>query len=506
MAHIFKRNIPVASATSTQQLFDFVEDMIAQGWRVLGSGDGLSFENDGPAKGVGCAAARLVTPAPSALVDGETFTLTTTGGSTIVFEFDKAGNGVGIGNTAIDISAATTEFEVRNAIISALNANGFSSYISPRAGLYVAGGDPANTAAVVITQTVSGAGGNTTPSDTVASASFSISSFTGGGMGGTGTGGSRHVLTSGAARVTSSWAAGNFGNVNASGMLGGAWVRLATPVAAVNQAELVIQAAFDGSSTSGGSAILSYSSNSAFAEGASQWQRPTAAGSIRLGVTTGLDDPEVHFDGNTYFLFPNTGFTNWIVGDASVDFDFLMWSTRSGASMYSMFGRLGVTQGYSRDDLSSDTDSVVIICSSPSSEGTVTDMSLSSGGLITYNGPTSKLGSTPLSARSAAVSAFLPNASGGPTELEGFYGVCFSAATPANNSGNLATAVNNTTLVVSRSSVPWTKGALTNNLLYLCDREGRQPRVEMDSSGVEPSRVSYGSFSILWDSTNDVEV
>lgn len=32
-------------------LFDFIEDMIAQGWRVLGSGDGTSFENDGETSG-----------------------------------------------------------------------------------------------------------------------------------------------------------------------------------------------------------------------------------------------------------------------------------------------------------------------------------------------------------------------------------------------------------------------------------------------------------------------
>jgi hypothetical protein len=51
MATIFKRNVDITAGTGdvnrfNSVFFDFMEDLIAQGYRVLGSGDGNTFEND----------------------------------------------------------------------------------------------------------------------------------------------------------------------------------------------------------------------------------------------------------------------------------------------------------------------------------------------------------------------------------------------------------------------------------------------------------------------------
>lgn len=56
MATIFRRNIDITAGTADPERFNqvwfwFMEDLIAQGWQVLGSGDGFTFENQGQTGG-----------------------------------------------------------------------------------------------------------------------------------------------------------------------------------------------------------------------------------------------------------------------------------------------------------------------------------------------------------------------------------------------------------------------------------------------------------------------
>lgn len=50
MARLIRRNVDTAPGGDVNRwnlvFFNFIEDMITQGWRVLGSGDGISFENE----------------------------------------------------------------------------------------------------------------------------------------------------------------------------------------------------------------------------------------------------------------------------------------------------------------------------------------------------------------------------------------------------------------------------------------------------------------------------
>lgn len=515
MPNIFKRNLVVGTASSTALLFTFVEDLIAQGWRVLGSGDGISFENQGSGKGVGCSSARLVTPNKASLVDGETFTLTNASAVSTVFEFDVTGNGVGGGNVAINLASATTEQEVAAAIASTLSANGYPSYVGYRAGLYVAGGDPSSTASVIITQSAAGVAGDTTPSETVSSASFSISPFTGGGTGGLGSGGQYHVhTTSSLARVTSSWAAGDWANLNAGAtMLGASWVRLGTPTDAFSAAELVLQLSFDASASSGGSIIATYSPENAFVHGASRWQRPGADAAIRLGTTIGPDDPENHCAGNNAsvsFIFPAAGRLNYVLGDVDSDYDILLWTINSSTSgMYSMFARLSTFSSASRPDSDLDPDQSLLICYLPSSENSSTDISAVGSSLFSAFNITGKLEDTVgLISSPSAIAGYMVGATTDPSDLSGHYPAFLTnRITTASNESTFASITDNKpTAMALIGSTLLVKGTLYSNFLFVGNRGGYTPRLEAGPYPGDPIRVSFGRFSLLWESSSDIEV
>ncbi len=98
------------------------------------------------------ATSSIVTDVQANYTDGQTFALIDATGQTITFEFDTVPNGVGGGNTAVDISGDTTADNVRDSIISAINGVGGTLLIT--AGIGGAG-------TVSLTQDVGGSSGNT---------------------------------------------------------------------------------------------------------------------------------------------------------------------------------------------------------------------------------------------------------------------------------------------------------------------------------------------------------
>jgi len=98
------------------------------------------------------ATSTIVTDVQANYTDAQTFTLTDATGQSITFEFDTVPNGVGGGNTAVDISADTTADNVRDRIITAIN--GVAGTL-----LITAGNGGAGT--VSLTQDVGGSSGNT---------------------------------------------------------------------------------------------------------------------------------------------------------------------------------------------------------------------------------------------------------------------------------------------------------------------------------------------------------
>jgi hypothetical protein len=117
------------------------------------------------------ATGTITTIAVASLVDGETFTLDDGINPAVVFEFDKAGDGVTPGNILVDVSAIVTADEVRDAIISAVTGVGATLRMSAANG---------GAAQVDLTQDDAGPQGNTTQTDTVVNVGFVITNMTGG--------------------------------------------------------------------------------------------------------------------------------------------------------------------------------------------------------------------------------------------------------------------------------------------------------------------------------------
>ena len=109
----------------------------------------------------------ITTVAVANLVDTETFTLDD-GLTPKVFEIDKAGDGVTAGRVQVNVSTDTTAGDVRDRIITAINASGLTMTAS-------IGG----AAVVALINTVVGTAGNTTSAETVADAGFVVTNMTG---------------------------------------------------------------------------------------------------------------------------------------------------------------------------------------------------------------------------------------------------------------------------------------------------------------------------------------
>src|SRR3990167_1863205 len=118
--------------------------------------------------GVGSMArGSITTVAKANLVDAETFVLDD-GPTSVTFEFDVNGTGVSGGNTAVNVSTDTTAADVRDRIITAINASALTIVASN-------GG----AATVTLVNSVPGTDGNTTSSETVVDGGFAITNMSG---------------------------------------------------------------------------------------------------------------------------------------------------------------------------------------------------------------------------------------------------------------------------------------------------------------------------------------
>jgi len=130
----------------------------------------LSLEQPLPA-GV-AATGTITTPAFASLLDSETFTLDDGINPAVVFEFDKVPDGVGGGNEVVDISSAVTADDVRDVMVTAINAS--------TAPLGITAAPGPNPGEVLLTNTVTGSHGNVTITETVADGGFTVIGMAGG--------------------------------------------------------------------------------------------------------------------------------------------------------------------------------------------------------------------------------------------------------------------------------------------------------------------------------------
>jgi hypothetical protein len=109
-------------------------------------------------------------PAGAALQDGETFVLADARGGFAVFEFDRNGDGVFGGSLAVHVTGASTEGQVGNACIVAINA-------APGLGVVASSGGPQ---IVALVQQFPGSFGNVAIQESVGSAGFVALGMSGG--------------------------------------------------------------------------------------------------------------------------------------------------------------------------------------------------------------------------------------------------------------------------------------------------------------------------------------
>ena len=118
------------------------------------------------------ATGTITTIAVASLADNETFTLDDGVSPALVFEFNKSGTAVIVpGNVEVDISGDTTADNVRDTIITAINAVKSLNTIQASSG---------GAATVDLENVVPGTASNTTQSDTVVNVGFIITNMTGG--------------------------------------------------------------------------------------------------------------------------------------------------------------------------------------------------------------------------------------------------------------------------------------------------------------------------------------
>lgn len=529
MAIISKRNIVFDSSANLGHAiwFTFMEDLITQGWRVLGSGDGVTFENSGQ-KVAAAAFGTLLTPAAASLNDGETFTIDD-GKTSVTFEFDTVPDGVGGGNVAVDISALTTAAEVRDAIVTAINGSALA--ITAEAGS-IAPGDPANTSRLVMMNDATGAGGNTTSSETVTSGDFILSDMTGGGVAAGGSGGAFHLFTSAPAiDQTSPWTGGLWANVNpfAEDELGASWIRFATPADAEHYTEIVFQLQFNiNPGTDESLSIIICRGDQRFDNGATQWQRPRVnqGTAISLGRINGASDDPDDPQPNTAFWLPSSdGYVNWFIGDSDDDYDFFLWSVRAAAfspgEVFADFGRFRVVGGPTRSDNSADPDPYVWLVGTQSSTGNTNhnfSTTIHTQSDITASNPERLEDWTTGGSQIAEnVATFGLGDPAIPTSVQGHYEVglmpwgIVASGTPDFfiddwNQTSQATGrtIVSTLVGVGRAydsgSKPrkFFKGVLKNDLLGWSSKVRDIPTVQRGVDVADPFRVAWGRFHLYW--------
>jgi len=121
------------------------------------------------ASAAAAATGTLTAIAQASLVDGELFVISD-GTTAYTFEFDS-NSSVTTGNTAVNISGLTTNVQVRDAIIAAINGTA----IGVTAAIV-----SAPSAVVALTNDTAGSAGNVTIYETVANATFTVSGMSGG--------------------------------------------------------------------------------------------------------------------------------------------------------------------------------------------------------------------------------------------------------------------------------------------------------------------------------------
>ena len=190
------------------------------------------------------------------------------------------------------------------------------------------------------------------------------------GLSGTGPGGGYHVHTEAFHLMREDrfgeTFAGNWTNQSTyPNEFGSSWMRLATPADAEHRMELLIRNPSEGTRME----ILMLRDPGRFDTGASAWVWPWQASGgvvpIRLGTRDNFLKEQGAVSAGPAHWCPNSGSArlHCVVGDASVDYDFHMWTCRVGygGEVFAHLGRVRVEGGYERSDGSEDPDPYVMI-------------------------------------------------------------------------------------------------------------------------------------------------
>lgn len=125
----------------------------------------FEFESTAAATGT------ITTTTVANLVDGETFTLDDGAHTPTVFEFDVTGDGVTVGNVAVNVSGDVSADDVRNTIIAVLNLVGGALTITASDG---------GAATVDLVNDAEGTVGNTVSAEDIVNVAFVLTDMTGG--------------------------------------------------------------------------------------------------------------------------------------------------------------------------------------------------------------------------------------------------------------------------------------------------------------------------------------
>ena len=529
------RSVDVNVSTFSNFFFTtLLPAFFAKGWRVRGSGDGTTYENEGQ-KTVGASFARLVTPGPGSLVDGETFTLDDGVNTPTVFEFDTVPNGVGGGNVAVDISAAVDEGDVRDAIIAAVNGVGAGLAISAEP-TFTCDGDPGGVAVVHLKNDAGGVAGNTTSSETVTNGNFTLEDMHGGtASGGAGSEGVYHVLTTASGiDTTSPWVAGNWGNNGGFGIpgpdfRGASWIRIASPVDADHYVEYLFQLPVSGGGIEGAHTIVMCRGAQRFDKGGDEWQRPATGFDTQVGVTLGEvetgEQPSI-IDQITFFDASNGSRLHGFIGDKSVDYDFsLLFQRKTTNQVFGWWGRLRTIMDAPRSDGTPDPDPYVHIGLLENASGNSSHQVTGNDAIsISGSGTVTSVNSERLEDRTVVFSGSGRKvfATYGiddpvvPAGVQGHYVVAFMAPSVGNND---SLAYDNgfedlyTGLVIvdpivkvgrywddaNTALLRFWKGIVKNSREFSWCARGNPSRPFILKDGVNPQRVHWGRFVFVWD-------
>lgn len=210
------------------------------------------------------------------------------------------------------------------------------------------------------------------------------------GTAGTGPGGGFDLITSadgGVQQGADTRVVGGRGNIwgfpYASDLAGSSWRRIATPVDAQHYREYLFTIRWRWNQTTSRNHLCVYMARdaAAFSDNATPVAPPLPNDKTRYVALVGRQNMEAtglvgNQEPEHLPFFPGTdSYAHWFIGDASEDYDFLFWSTRSSEkSIFRFFGQLRLVNTYAESIGKVDTDPYLYVSSGGHTTSSSTDV------------------------------------------------------------------------------------------------------------------------------------